>query len=392
MTDKMQKARAGLIFDSPFFASIALRLRMLEDKTCKTAYTDGTVLGYNPEFVESLPLNQVKGLVAHEVGHVMLAHHLRRQERDPQNWNIAADYALNDVLLQAGFELPDGCLKGMGLDKSAEEIYGTLPQAPQGQGGQGKQGQGQSQQGQGQGQGQPEQGQGDPGGCGEVRDAKNGQGQALSPAEVAAAEAEVKVMVAQAAQTAKSMGTLPAGLARLVGEIVEPKISWRDVLRRFIETSAKNDYSWTPPNRRYIHAGIYLPSLRSEELPELVVAIDTSGSIGQGEVNQFAAELTSVLQEFQTTCTVIYCDSAIGKTEKFTSQDLPLTLNPVGGGGTDFKPPFKWVEDNDVTPACMIYLTDLECSSIPDEPGYPVLWVNIGRERTMPFGEVITIK
>lgn len=382
MSDKMQKARAGLIFDSPFFASIALRLRLVVDPSCQTAYTDGSVLGYNPEFVESLPLDEVKGLVAHEVGHVMLAHHLRRQGRDIKKWNIAADYALNDVLLAAGFKLPEGGLRGMGTDKSAEYIYGNLPDEPPQD----------SEDGQGDGQGQSQQGQGDPGGCGEVRDAQNGQGQALTPSELAAAEAEVKVMVAQAAQTAKMMGTLPAGLARLVGEIVEPKISWREVLRRFLTTSAKNDYSWMPPNRRHVHAGIYLPSLRSEELPEIVVAVDTSGSIGQREIDQFAAELTSVLQEFQTTCTVLYCDSKIGKTETFTSQDLPLTLNPVGGGGTDFKPPFQWVIDQDVNPACLIYLTDLECNSFPEEPGYPVLWANIGKEQNMPFGEVITIK
>lgn len=393
MNEQINRARAGLVLDSPFFASLLLRLQCIEDASCQTAYTDGKVIGFSPNFISKLSLAQTKGFLAHEVMHIALEHHLRRQERDPQNWNIAADYAINDILLSCGFELPQGGLTGMGTDKSAEYIYARLPQQHgQGQGQGQSQGKGQGQQQQGKGQSQGNGQQQDPGGCGEVRDAKNANGQAVSPAERERLSAEVKVMVQQAAQAARAAGRMPAELDRLVKEIVEPKVSWSEVLRRFIQASAKNDYRMMPPNRRYIHRGLYLPSLRSDELPEVVVAIDTSGSIGQREIDQFAAEVSAVLQDFDTTVSVLYCDTDIHSVEEFKREDLPLTLKPIGGGGTDFRPPFEWVEREGRTPACLIYLTDLYCNSLPDEPSYPVLWANIGQERTMPFGEVINVK
>ena len=157
--------------------------------------------------------------------------------------------------------------------------------------------------------------------------------------------------------------------------------------------SARNDYSGTPPNRRYISQGFYLPSLRSLELPAVVVAVDTSGSVTEEDLAQFAAEISGILEAYETEITVIYCDSGInGEPEVFTREDLPLKLQARGGGGTDFRPPFKFVAEHDLTPACLIYLTDLECSRFPSDPGYPVLWARIGKYGdNPPFGEVIEI-
>jgi predicted metal-dependent peptidase len=158
--------------------------------------------------------------------------------------------------------------------------------------------------------------------------------------------------------------------------------------------SARNDYSWTPPNRRYLSQGFYLPSLRSEELPEIVIAVDTSGSVTAEELAQFAAEISGILEAYDTTITVIYCDTGInGDPEIFTREDMPLKLNAKGGGGTDFRPPFAWVQKQGLTPACLIYLTDMACSSFPFDPGYPVLWAKIGtwKSNPPPFGEVIEI-
>jgi len=377
MNKQILKARAGLVLDSPFFASLLLRFQCIEDSTCDTAWVDGRVIGYNNDYIDSLSLSETKGLLAHEVMHIALEHHIRRQERDPQRWNIATDYTINDILVDSGFQLPKGCLMGMGTDKSAEWIYNHLPTQNDKDG---KRRWGQSN---------------DPGRCGEVRDAKGADGKAVSPADQQHISAEVKVLVAQAAQAARSAGRMPAALDRLVKEILEPKVPWAEILSRFIQSSAKNDYVMIPPNRRYIHRGLYLPSLRSNELSEIVIVVDTSGSIGESEINQFAAEISSILQNFETTIaiSVVYCDATIHGVQEFTSQDLPLTLKPIGGGGTDFRPPFEWVKHEGKAPACLIYLTDLCCNRLPDEPDYPVLWVTIGREcREMPFGEVINIK
>ena len=126
--DKISKARAGLILDQPFFGSLSLKLILKEDRTCETAWTDGVSLGYNPAFIDELHLDQVKGLLAHEVMHCACAHNTRRGNRDGKRWNIAADYAINPLLNEAGFALPPGVLFDFSYKgKSADEIYTLLP-------------------------------------------------------------------------------------------------------------------------------------------------------------------------------------------------------------------------------------------------------------------------
>jgi predicted metal-dependent peptidase len=135
--------------------------------------------------------------------------------------------------------------------------------------------------------------------------------------------------------------------------------------------------------------------LRSNELPHLVITLDTSGSIDQEQLDQFAAEVSAILELMENSeITVIYCDSRLrGTPETFTKSDLPLTLNALGGGGTDFRPPFQYVADQDMTPAALIYLTDLDCDDFPQEPDYPVLWIKTGTYgRPAPFGEVIDLE
>lgn len=377
--EKMVKARTGMVLDQPFFASLALRLRFKEDESCETVWTDGHTLGYNPKFVEGLPLDQVKGILAHEVMHLACAHHTRRGERDQKKWNVAGDYAINQILEDSKIALPEGHLIDPAfVGMASEQIYGHIPDPdPGGQGNDQDQGQ--------------DQGKNDPGGCGEVRDAKGPQGKDLSPAEKAQEEQNWKIATAQAVQQAKAMGDLPGGIARMVGEILAPHVDWREVLRRFVDQSAKNDYTWARPNRRYLHSGLYLPSLYSETLPPIVIAVDTSGSIDSEMLDQFASEMTNILREYKTSCNVLYCDTEIEGVESFTSDDLPLKLNPQGGGGTDFRPPFAWVEKQGITPACLIYLTDMYCNRFPDPPGYPVLWAKTDDYGQAPFGEEVRI-
>jgi predicted metal-dependent peptidase len=119
--------------------------------------------------------------------------------------------------------------------------------------------------------------------------------------------------------------------------------------------------------------------------------MDTSGSIGRKELSYFAAKLNSVLSEHDTTVHVVWCDTKCHDGGTYERQDMPIKLDPKGGGGTDFKPPFKWITDKGIDPACVIYLTDGECNSFPDEPDFPVLWAIYGRKRTVPWGEVIMI-
>ncbi|MGO9016717.1 MAG: DUF2201 family putative metallopeptidase [Syntrophobacteraceae bacterium] len=400
--EKMIKARAGLILDAPFFGSLALRLELKEDPTCETMWTDGRVLGFSPKFVDECTLDEVKGTVAEEVLHVANCHHTRRRSRDLEQWNVACDYALDYILEEAKFVLPAGTsLRDPGLDgKSAEEIYRLRSErpGPDGEPDAGDQAPDDSNSSNG---GDPGQGEGSDqgdtgkntgaggGGRGEVRDFPGEDGGPATSSEIAQQEQEQKIAAVQAATQAKARGSLPAGIARMVEEIANPKLDWRTILRRFIEMSAKNDYTWSPPNRRFVHMGLFLPSLRSEELKEIVIAVDTSCSIGQDELDQFAAEINGILEEFETVATVIYCDAAVAGVEVFDRETLPVKLQMVGGGGTSFIPPFLWIEENGAEPTCLVYLTDMECSSFPAEPDFPVLWVSTQADyEDPPFGEV----
>ncbi len=369
---------------SAFFATLALRLVAEIDWQIDTMSTDGRKLSLNPGFVTGLSAEELVGVVAHEVLHNALAHHARRGPRDVKRWNIACDLAVNPLLLDAGFILPasrlvpgEGVYKDLPRGKSAEDYYGLLPQeTPEGDS---------QDDGNGEGQGAPE-GQ-DPGGCGGVKDPASS-----SPAACRQAEAEAAVAVAQAQQAARGRGPLPSGLARLVEEVLQPRVDWRDVLRQFVSSFARNDYAWSPPNRRFIHAGLYLPGLRSEELGDVVLAVDTSGSIGEKELARFAAEAQAILEAFDCTLTIVFHDAEVQQVQHWRSGDGPLTLEPVGGGGTSHVCVFDWVASQGEPPTCVVCLTDLYTDFPITPPAVPVLWAVVGdNDAQPPFGLRVTV-
>lgn len=381
---RITKARINLIMGQIFFGMLALKLKIVEDLTCKTAWTDGISIGYNPKFIQELSSAELEGVTAHELLHCVFQHQLRRNGRNHKKWNRACDYTENQILIDAGFRLPKGCLldpKFAGM--SADQIYPLLPDEP----GDNQPGQGNG----GSGKGKPDN---NGSGCGEVRDMPNptDKTQPMTPAQVAQASADWEIATTQAAQQAKSQGSLPGSLKTLIDKLLKPKVDWKELLRRFISRIAKNDYTWSPPNTRFIHRGLYLPSLKSEEIGDVVIAIDSSGSVSEKELQQFASEVNSILEEYDTMTTVIYCDSRIGKVEEFKQDDLPIVFDIPGRGGTAFKPPFAYTEEHDLDPACFIYLTDMECHSFPEEPDFPVLWISTQEYEEPPFGEMVVLE
>jgi len=431
---KMVKARSALVLDHPFFASLALRLELREDSDCSTAWSDGRVLAYNPTYVNAVPLERLKGLQCHEVLHLACLHHIRREGRDPKMWNKACDYAINPILLEAGLSLPTGYLDDpVHHGKSADAIYANLmdglDEVKGGASGGGKEEQsrpaedmdakggrdnsgqgdeqpksnGQSQGDQGDqlraGMGGESQAQGkestessDPGMSGEVRDPSPGT-QAPEGLSQDMQELAWNSALAQALHKARECGMLPGCLERLAASRLFPALSWRELLRRFLDRAARNDFSWVRPNRRHVHSGLYLPGLDSLELAEIAVAVDVSGSITQAELERFAAELSAVLEEFATEITVFACDTVLTSHKRLSNLDLPLRFTAAGGGGTSFRPPFRQLEEEGATPACLVYFTDLACDAYPEEPGFPVLWVTPNKEfQPPPFGEVILME
>jgi predicted metal-dependent peptidase len=351
-----------------FFATLALRLKAQADWSIGTAATDGKRLIYDPSFVANLPAKQVEGLVVHEVMHVAMAHMARLNGRNLQKANIAMDLAINPLVKEAGFELPPGAIfPGQGkfaklpTGKSFEEYYRLLPTDPPGQ----QQDQGDSDDGNGWG----------PEGWGKVQ--KPGDG---SEAAAREAEAEAKIQTSQAAEaakqkaTGKQRGSLPAWIDRLLCDLLQPSVDWKSVLREFVTRQARNDYSWSPPNRRFIHQGLYLPGMRSEELGEVVVAVDTSGSIGEGLLRTFASEIQGILEAYDCEVTIIYHDSDVKHVQTWKSTDGPLVLEAKGGGGTSHIPTFEHIEQEGLNPTCLVGLSDL-CSVFPSTPpDYPVMW------------------
>ena len=416
---KLTRARTQLLLKQPFFGTLCLRLKLVPG-VLPTMATDGRRIVYDSAFVDELKPTELEAVLAHEVLHCALGHHCRRGERDPALWNHAADLAINPILVSNGFTLPSGALLEPAFDNlSAEEIYARLLQRsrdepsaqpestpqPSNTGPGTRAGQGT------QGQPPPEPGSSaqtpsapmqsasgsdadnqlsHPGAFGEVWDATDEQGNPASQAENSRQQHEWSIAADQALRSAKSCGREPANLARPLNESRQSKQDWRALLRDFVAATAPSDYRWTPPNRRYIASGLYLPSVERTGVGQIVVAVDTSGSIGEEELEQFAGEITAISDETKPEAIhVVYCDAAIQAWQEFGPSE-PIHLEPRGGGGTDFRPVFEWVRENQITPVCLIYLTDLCCDSYPPIPEYPVVWVTDSR-RTAPFGETVRI-
>lgn len=361
---KVSAARVAMVLDQPFFGALALQADIVEDPTCTTAWTDGVKIGYNPKFIASLTPAEVTAVIVHETMHCALGHPWRRGSRDHRRANAAMDYAINLLIVDAGFKLPEGCLLDRQYNgKSFEWIYDRLPdQPPTPQGGKEYS---------------------DPSGkFGEVRDAGSSQ-------KGDTTEADWQQAVQQAARAAKMRGTLPSGMDQFCKNNAKTKVDWRSVLRRFVQDAARNDYSWRMPNQRYVAGGFYLPSLRSEEMGPIAVGVDTSGSIDRVLLEQFRSEVQAVVDEMRPSKTmVIYCDAKVHRIDTFERDDA-VVFHPVGGGGTRFEPVFEALGDLEDVPVCLIYLTDMCGTFLSQEPEIPTLWVTPTLNMPGPFGETV---
>lgn len=371
--DLVTKAKVRLILDNPFFATLALRMQYIEANAdpngmaIETACTDGKNVYYNPGYIESLTIDEVTGLMAHECLHPASLHHTRQGGREGERWNMACDYAINPLLIESKFVLPKGGLINPAFaDMSAEQIYDLLPPSPPKGNGNGN-------------------GHSDPGKSGGVMPAK-----CSTESERTEIEAEMKQALAQAATIAKQQGKLPAHLERLIGEILAPKINWREELSRFLTEVLNSDYTFSKPNKRYAHLGLYLPALESIQTGDFILMVDTSGSIDEKQLNEFAGEMHDILRTFGKGFTVLFVDADLQAVQEIEDEFCELT--PKGGGGTDFRPGFEWVDEQGLSPSCVVYFTDGQCSSFPKAPEYPTLWATYDNKRfSPPFGEVVHV-
>lgn len=365
------RARTLLLLDHPFFGCLAMRLKFQQDdERVPSAATDGKTMWYNSKFMENLSSEERQFIIAHEVMHLSMGHGWRKGDRDHSIWNQAGDYSINEILTKAGLKMPNvGLLSQSFFDKDVEEIYSIIYQNPPKGGGKGKKG-----------NGSDNDKVSDPGMCGAIIECD-------SKEETKQIQAEWKAALAQAAQMCR--GDIPSGLKRMIEDVLNPPLPWYILLRDFVEKNARNDYNWSKPNRRYFPMGLVLPSLISEQIPEIAMFVDTSGSISQEQLNKFTAEASGVLMAYDTTLRVFSIDAAIQSEQEFTKSDMPFTVEVKGGGGTDFRPAFEEIYKKGYSPACAIYLTDLQGRFPDKEPDYPVLWVSTDKHEKAPFGTTV---
>ena len=429
---RLMKARSRLGSRAPGYAAVVFGLPFVETHRTDTMATDGRSIFFNRTFVQTSTDDDLLAVLFHEGLHVSLGHHLRRGNIDPTTWNVAADYAINLIVRQARLALPDGALvdeQYRGL--TAEQIARLLkqkqpeqpdqPQPPQGGDDDDSQGQGgggasddtdddQDDDGQGQGggddadDGAPSGVPDDFGQAGEIWDAIDDDGDRLSGDALAEEEETLRRDIIVAAMAEKAAGS---GSITMDGGVVEAAkaatVDWVEALADFLNRAYAGEPTLAKPARRHLWAGNYFPSMQGVGGGDLVIAIDTSGSVSQDEAEQFASEIDSIREMVKPdrTC-VIYCDDSIQKGRDGQSYDVfdsyeDIEVREINGGGTRFDPPFHLVDQEGLEPHAFIYFTDGFAAveeRTADVVNYPVLWATTGREpsfRGQEFGEVITL-
>ncbi|MEJ2316976.1 MAG: VWA-like domain-containing protein [Gammaproteobacteria bacterium] len=435
---KLAAARTKLILDKPFLGALVLRLPMkaANKEWCPTVATDARAFYYNTEYIEELTLDQTQFMLAHEALHCALCHFARRGHRIKHRWDLACDFAINPLLIEEGLKPPPDALwmdeyKGM----TAEEIYPliedddemeTLDQhmydsdsegggsgdSDGGSGDSGPQTSGESPPPQGEpqddesgGGNRQELDENERGGStpseqqdeavGETDNPVPGEQDEAPPPPLTPDEKETlgvqwQQRMAGAAQQAMQAGKFGGTIARLIDHLLQPQLPWRMILSRYLSMLARDDFSYMRPSRREGDA-IY-PSLRSA-MVDVVVAVDTSGSIKEKEINEFISEIDAIKGQIRARITLLPCDASIGEGapwhyEPWEEFKMPEKLH--GGGGTDFRPVFEWVDREGIQPELLIYFTDAEGPFPKEPPSYPVVWLIKGRE-LVPWGERVQL-
>ena len=391
---KLSAARTRLILDRPFLGALVLRmpLKAADPKWCATIGTDARAFYYNPEYIDSLTVDQTQFALAHEVLHCALSHFSRREHRDKGRWDIACDLAINPILIKEGMSAVPGALYNIGYEgMMAEEIYPLVKdnseEQPHDQHLYGKEAGSKT----------------DPGKLTESANASGetgsggGEGSVTVPPPDALGEAEKEHLSVQwrqrlagAAQQAMQAGKLTGSLRVLVDHLLQPQLPWRMLLARYMTASSRDDYSYMRPSRREGEA--IFPSLRSSQT-DIVVVLDTSGSIKAAEMKEFVSELDAIKGQVRARITLLACDAELAADgpwvfEAWEEFSLPDTIR--GGGGTRFSPAFDWVERERLNPDLLVYFTDAEGKFPSLQPRFPVIWLVKGRGK-VPWGQRIQL-
>jgi predicted metal-dependent peptidase len=352
--EKLISARVGLLLKASFFGNLATRLKLVNaDEWCATAATDGRNFYYNTRFIEMLRPKEIEFLFGHEVLHCVYDHFGRRGDRDPQLWNIANDYCVNGDLVKhnVGEKITSvPCLYDRKYDgMSSEEVYDALYENAEkidigklldqlidehldGDGeGDGDQ--------DGEGRGRPK----------------------LTAEEKQAIKDEIKEAMLAAAATVDGAGNLPAGVKRLIQQLTEPQMNWREILRMNLESTIKADYTWMRASRKGWHMDAVMPGQKPDEMIDVAVMLDASGSISPDMLRDFLSEIQGIMDSFPSyKIHVVTFDTECYNPAQYDSDNLDSMIDyeVSGGGGTDFDCIFTYLKDQEITPRRLIVFTD----------------------------------
>jgi predicted metal-dependent peptidase len=390
----VQTCKIKMLRTFPFFGVLFMGTPFKRDNTIPTACTTGESIYINEEF--AMRVYNRKGIdglifvVAHEIMHIALGHIWRIDNRNMKLWNIATDAEINQLLHDMGVEPIEGSIMlDIAKGKTAEEIYKLLMEELD------KQQQDEmndknwdSHETWGMTESKTD---GDDSG-------EDKKFRKLSEVEKQVLQKEIKRKLVNAYNSAKGKGDIPEGIQRMIEEITNPQLDWKSILAQFIQPS-HNDYSFCPPDRRFSTADFSLPSLSDESsLENIVISIDTSGSVDEKMLEKFVAEALGILQCYPTVHAYFCsCDAELHSWIEVDNNSTVKSIlqNIKGGGGTDFRPVFKRAEKAFIKPSALIFCTDT-CGDFPKKaPDYPVLWVvpeSCKNYSNVPFGVKVYIK
>ena len=388
--EKLTTARVGLLLKAPFFGNMATRMKLIEaDEWCPTAATNGRNFYYNTEFVKKLSVKKLEFLFGHEILHCVFDHFGRVGSRDRMLSNIAQDYAVNQILVdeRIGEKITevqicyDNKYRGMAWEEIYDELYAKAEKIPmedllkqlgdlldehinEDGNAPGKEGD---------------------------KDSKGKPG--MTKEEAQAIKDEIKEAMIQAASAAGA-GKTPAGIQRMIKDMTEPKISWRELVNQEIQSIIRNDYSFTRPNRKSMHSGAILPGMKEATTIDIGIGIDMSGSIGQEDATVFLSEVKGIVDQYEDFKINLWCfDTEIYNHKEIThdnSHDL-MDYEPQGGGGTDFMANWEFMKENGIEPKKFIMFTDgYPCGDWGDEDYCDTIFVVKGNTQAeAPFGQTV---
>jgi predicted metal-dependent peptidase len=397
--DRIIVARVGLLLRHPFFGNMATRLRIVAaDDWLPTAAVDGRNLYFNTQFFNAMNNKEIEFVIAHEILHCVFDHLGRREDRNPMIYNIAADYIVNNLLVRDRIgEKPKivDCFQDFKYDSwTSEEVYDDIYEQAKKNGEEFLKQLGEMLDEHLDGLGDDE-GDGD-GDAGEEKDTNGNNVSKKKPKyskeEMRKIKDEIKEGMLSAAQAAGA-GNTPAEITRMIKELTEPKMNWREILRQQIQSTIKSDYTFMRPSRKGWHTGAILPGMNFDETIDVAIGLDMSGSIGDHQAKDFLSEVKGIMDEYKDYRIVIWCfDTKVYNEQEFTADggDDLSTYKIFGGGGTDFDVNWTYMKENDIQPKKFIMFTDgYPWNSWGDEDYCETVFVihsNRDKDLQAPFG------